>query len=104
MAMINLNEILNSDRSFELTERIGRLLGQLEQEHRNVLNLEQDIINQSRADGKSDKEILMSIVQMQDEQSDLYKMSISWGTKGLTSPENYAKLVELTPSYVNQYA
>jgi len=103
MAAINLNEIMNADNGFEIAERINRLQEPLKQAHQNVLNLEQDLISQGRAKGKSDKEILMSIVQMQDEQSDLFKMSMNWGTKGLTSPDNYAKLVEYTPNYVNYY-
>ena len=46
----------------------------------------------------------MSIVNMQDEQSDAYKLAMHWGNEGLGSPKTYAKLVELTPSYVNYYA
>tara|TARA_R110002167_G_scaffold327643_1_gene533907 strand:- start:127 stop:651 length:525 start_codon:yes stop_codon:yes gene_type:complete len=104
MASINLREIMNSDKGDELIARIGRLQGRMDQEHRSVLNQEQDLISQGRAEGKSNKDILMSIVRMQDEQSDLYKMSANWGSKGLSSPENYTKLVELTSSYVNYYA
>ena len=54
--------------------------------------------------GKTDKDILLDIVKMQDEQSDLYKMGARWGDKGLSAPENYQKLVSLTPDYVNTYA
>ena len=104
MAMINLREIMNSENGDELIARIGRLQGRMDQEHRNVLNKEQDLISQGRAEGKSNKDILMSIVKMQDEQSDLYKMSANWGSKGLSSPENYTKLVELTSNYINYYA
>ncbi|GAA5144134.1 hypothetical protein [Thalassotalea piscium] len=104
MAVINLREIMNSENGDELVARIGRLQGQMDQEHRNVLDQEQNLISQGRAEGKSNKDILMSIVKMQDEQSELYKMSANWGSKGLTSPENYTKLVELTSNYVNYYA
>ena len=103
-AAINLREILNSDNGDELVARINRLQDQIETEMSYVLNKEQDLISLGRAEGKSAKDILISIANMQDEQSDLYKMSISWGGKGLTSPESYAKLVELTPTYVDYYA
>lgn len=104
MASINLREIMNSDNENELVGRIARLKGQIEQESRSVLNQEQDLISLGRAEGKSAKDILISIANMQDEQSDLYKMSMNWGNKGLSSPENYEKLVKLTPNYVNYYA
>jgi hypothetical protein len=103
-AVINLREMMNSDNGDELNARIHRLKGQIEQEMSNVVNLEQDLISQGRAEGKSAKDILISIANMQDKQSDLYKMSIYWGGEGLTSPESYAKLVELTPTYVDYYA
>jgi len=35
---------MNSDNGFEVAERIARLQGQIEQEHRNVLNQEQTLI------------------------------------------------------------
>ena len=68
-----------------------------------MINLN-EIISQGWANGQSDKDILISIVPMQDEQSELYKMSMSWGTKGLSSPESYDKLVGFTSNYVNYYA
>ena len=103
-AMINLREIMNSDNGDEVVERINRLSVQIEQESRSVLNQEQDLISQGRAEGKSDKDILMSIVKLQDAQSDVYKLAMHWGNEGLGSPNTYAKLVELTPTYVNYYA
>lgn len=102
--MINLREIMNSDNGDEVVGRINRLSAQIEQESRSVLNQEQDLISQGRAEGKSNKDILMSIVKLQDEQSDVYKLAMHWGNEGLGSPKTYAKLVELTPSYVNYYA
>jgi hypothetical protein len=104
-AAISLNGIKNGDKvDTELFGRIGRLQGQIETEMINVLNKEQDLISQGRAEGGSAKDILISIANMQDEQSDLYKMSMRWGDEGLTSPGNYTKLVELTPTYVDYYA
>ncbi|MEQ5808950.1 hypothetical protein J3369_16225 [Alteromonas sp. NFXS44] len=103
-AMFNLNEILNSSNGEEVMARIFRLQGKLENEFRAVLAQEQEIINEGRASGKTDKDILLDIVKMQDEQSDLYKMGARWGDKGLSAPENYQKLVSLTPDYVNTYA
>ena len=103
-AMINLREIMNSDNGDEVVERINRLSVQIEQESRSVLNQEQDLISLGRAEGKSNKDILMSIVKLQDAQSDVYKLAMHWGNEGLGSPNTYAKLVELTPSYVNYYA
>jgi hypothetical protein len=58
MAMINLNEIMNSDHGFEIVERIGLLQGQMDQENRSVLNKEQDLITQGRAEGKSNRDTL----------------------------------------------
>ena len=95
---------MNSDNGDEVVGRINRLSAQIEQESRSVLNQEQDLISQGRAEGKSNKDILMSIVKLQDEQSDVYKLAMHWGNEGLGSPKTYAKLVELTPSYVNYYA
>jgi len=102
--MFNLNEILNSSNDEDVMARISRLQGKLENEFRAVLAQEQEIINEGRASGKTDKDILLDIVKMQDEQSDLYKMGARWGDKGLSAPENYQKLVSLTPDYVNTYA
>lgn len=103
-AMINLREIMNSDNGDEVVARINRLSGQIEQESRSVLNQEQELISQGRAEGKSNKEILISIVKLQDAQSDVYKLAMHWGNEGLGSPKTYEKLVELTSSYVNYYA
>ena len=94
----------NANNGNELLERAKRLSSQVEPEINNVLKKEQDLISQGRAEGKSAKDILMSIVNMQDEQSDAYKLAMHWGNEGLGSPKTYAKLVELTPSYVNYYA
>ncbi len=104
VAMFNLNEILNSSNGEDVMARISRLQGKFENEFRAVLAQEQEIINEGRASGKTDKDILLDIVKMQDEQSDLYKMGARWGDKGLSAPENYQKLVSLTPDYVNTYA
>ncbi|REL34970.1 hypothetical protein [Thalassotalea euphylliae] len=95
---------MNSGREEELLNRINRLSGQIEQENRSVLNQEQALISQVRAEGKSDKAILLSIVELRDQQSDLYKLANRWGSQGLSSPENYQTLVELTPSYADYYA
>ena len=104
---IDMRGIINADNTNngnQLLARIKRLSTQVEPEIRNYLNQEQELISQGRAEGKSDKDILMSLVKLQDEQSDSYKLAMHWGNKGLGSPETYAKLVELTPSYVNYYA
>tara|TARA_R110000782_G_scaffold382_10_gene1214 strand:+ start:253 stop:786 length:534 start_codon:yes stop_codon:yes gene_type:complete len=104
---IDMRGIINTDNANngnELLERAKRLSSQVEPEINNVLKKEQDLISQGRAEGKSAKDILMSIVNMQDEQSDAYKLAMHWGNEGLGSPKTYAKLVELTPSYVNYYA
>jgi DNA-directed RNA polymerase subunit F len=92
VAMFNLNEILNSSNGEDVMARISRLQGKLENELRAVLAQEQEIINEGRASGKTDKDILLDIFKMQDEQSDLYKMGARWGDKGLSAPENYQKL------------
>jgi hypothetical protein len=94
----------NPDKADKLLSRIQRLSSQVGPEIRNFLSQEQALISQGRAEGKSDKDILMSIVKLQDEQSDSYKLAMRWGNNGLGSPDTYAKLVELTPSYVNYYA
>ena len=104
LAAINFREILNSGNEEDVLGRIRRLQGRFEDESKSVFALQQNIINEGRASGKTDKDILLDIVKMQDEQSDLYKMGARWGDKGLSAPENYQKLVSLTPDYVNTYA
>lgn len=104
LAAINFREILNSGNEEEVLGRIRRLQGRFEDESKSVFALQQNIINEGRASGKTDKDILLDIVKMNDEQSDLYKMGTRWGDKGLSAPENYQKLVSLTPDYVNTYA
>lgn len=104
LAAINFREILNSGNEEEVLGRIRRLQGRFEDESKSVFALQQNIINEGRASGKTDKDILLDIVKMNDEQSDLYKMGTRWGDKGLSAPENYQKLVSLTPNYVNTYA
>tara|TARA_A200000113_G_scaffold196161_1_gene187043 strand:- start:749 stop:1276 length:528 start_codon:yes stop_codon:yes gene_type:complete len=104
LAAINFREILNSGNEEDVLGRIRRLQGRFEDESKSVFALQQNIINEGRASGKTDKDILLDIVKMNDEQSDLYKMGTRWGDKGLSAPENYQKLVSLTPNYVNTYA
>lgn len=104
LAAINLNEVMKSASQDEILGRINRLNEKIEQESANVLQKEQELISQGREAGKSDKEILIDIIAMQDNQSDLYKMSMRWGNSGLSAPENLSKLRELTPNYVNVYA
>lgn len=104
LAAINLNEIMNSDNEADVVGRIKRLNGDIAQEIAYVMEKEQALISQGRAEGQSDKDILMSIVAMRDDQSELYKMSTLWGREGLSSPNNYDKLAELTPSFVDAYA
>ena len=104
LAAINFREIINSGNEEDVLGRINRLQARFEDEAKSALALEQDIINEGRASGKTDKDILLDIVKMRDEQSDLYKMGTRWGVKGLSAPENYQKLVSLTPDYVNTYA
>ena len=104
LAAINFREILNSGNEEDVLGRIRRLQGRFEDESKSVFALQQNIINEGRASGKTDKDILLDIVKMNDEQSDLYKMGTRWGDKGLSAPENYLGLVSLTPDYVNTYA
>ncbi len=104
LAAINLREILNSGNEEDVLGRIRRLQARFEDESKSVFAIQQNIINEGRASGKTDKDILLDIVKMKDEQSDLYKMGTRWGDKGLSAPENYQKLVSLTPDYVNTYA
>ncbi|MEN9465745.1 MAG: hypothetical protein RL217_1926 [Pseudomonadota bacterium] len=104
LAAINLNELKNSSNGEEVINRIRRLSENIHLESSRVLAQEQALIKQGKAEGKSDKEILISIVKMQDQQSDLYKMATLWGTDGLSSPNNYKNLVELTSSYLNTFA
>jgi hypothetical protein len=80
----------NTNNGNQLLTRIERLSTQVEPEIRNYLNQEQELISQGRAEGKSDKDILMSLVKLQDEQSGSYKLAMHWGNKGLGSPETYA--------------
>jgi hypothetical protein len=103
-AMFNFNDIANSKNSFEIAGRINRATQQFDQEAKVFHNKQLNIIKQGEIEGKTSKEILTNIMKLTDEQSELFKMSTNWGSKGLSSPENYAKLVELTPSYVNYYA
>jgi hypothetical protein len=104
LAPINFNELRQSPNQDEILGRIKRLNEKIEQESASVLQKEQELISQGRSAGKSDKEILFDIIAMEDNQSDLYKMSMRWGNSGLTAPENLSKLRELTPNYVNVYA
>lgn len=104
LAAINLNEIMNSNNGDEVVGRIKRLSGDIAQEISLVMEKEQALISQGRAGGQSDKDILTNIVAMRDEQSELYKMSTLWGEEGLSSPKNYDKLAELTPTFVDSYA
>ena len=99
--IINAN---NNESGNELLGRVKRLSSQVAAEMNNYLNQEQELIRQGRTEGQSDKDILMDIVKLNDEQSDSYKLAMRWGNNGLGSPETYQKLVELTPSYVNYYA
>jgi hypothetical protein len=104
---VDMRGIINADNpgnANKLLSRIERLSSQVAPEIRDFLSQEQALISQGRAEGKSDKDILMSIVKLQDEQSDSYKLAMRWGNNGLGSPDTYTKLVELTPSYVNYYA
>ena len=103
-AMFNFNDIINSKNSFEIAGRISRATKKFDQEAKIFHNKQLDLIKQGEVEGKTPKEILTNIMNLTDEQSALFKMSTSWGSKGLSAPENYAKLVELTPSYVNYYA
>lgn len=103
-ALFNFNDIINSKNSFEVAGRISRATEQFNQEAKVFHNDRLDLINQGEIEGKSSKEILTEIMNLNDKQSELFKMSTNWGSKGLSSPENYEKLVELTPSYVNYYA
>jgi hypothetical protein len=103
-AMFNFNDIINSENSFEIAGRISRATKQFNQEAKVFHNKQLDLIKQGEVEGKTSKEILTNIMKLTDEQSELFKMSSNWGSKGLSAPENYAKLVELTPSYVNYYA
>ena len=103
-AMFDLRVLLSRSDGKEILDRIGRLGEKIESEGREVWKKEQDIISQGRANGKSDQDILIDIINMQDEQSDLYKMARRWGESALSSPENYEKIRKLTPSYVNTYA
>jgi hypothetical protein len=103
-AIFNLKNFMSTDNSAEVMGRIDRATKQFEQEAAVFHTKQLDIIQQGEADGKSAKEVLTNIVSLTDEQSELFKMSTNWDNKGLSAPENYEKLVELTSSYVNYFA
>lgn len=103
-AMFNFNNIMNSKNSFEIAGRIERTSGQFDQEAKVFHGKQLDLIKQGEAEGKTAKEILTDIMGLHDKQSELFKLSTNWGTKGLAAPENYTTLVKLTPTYADYHA
>lgn len=103
-AMFNLNKIMSSENSFELAGRINRTTEQFKLEARDFHKQQLEIIRQGELKGKTSKEILTDITSLYDEQSDLFKLSIHWGDKGLADSESYSTLVKLTPTYADYYA
>ncbi|MCG7547416.1 hypothetical protein [Pseudoalteromonas sp. Of7M-16] len=104
IAMFRMSDIEQAANSGEMHDRIGRAIAHFDKEAQKYHKQELAIINDGAKTGKSSKEILMEIVELRDQQSELFKMGINWGSKGLAHPENYDKLVAATPSYVNYYA
>lgn len=104
MAVINLRQILSSKNPMEISERIERTSGQFNQEAKIFHKQQYSLIAEGQAVGKSPKEILTNIAGLYDKQSELFKMSVQWGSEGLSAPDNYSKLVKMTPNYFNSYA
>lgn len=103
-ALFNFNDIMNAKNSFEIAGRVNRATEQFDQEAKVFHNEQLSLIKQGEIEGKSAKEILTDIVNLQDKQSELFKIATNWDRQGLSSPENYEKLVKLTPDYINYYA
>jgi len=103
-AMFSLNKIMNSENSFELAGRINRAIEQFKPEAKVFHKQELELITQGELEGKKSKEVLTDIASLYDEQSDLFKLSMHWGDKGLADSESYSTLVKLTPTYADYYA
>ncbi|MBQ4834774.1 hypothetical protein [Pseudoalteromonas luteoviolacea] len=103
IAMFRMSDIEKAANSEEMHGRIGRAIDHFEVEAQQYHIQELAIIKAGEQAGKSSKKILMEIVELRDQQSELFKMGTNWGSKGLAHPENYEKLIAATPSYVNYY-
>jgi len=103
-AMFSLNKIMNSENSFEVAGRINRATAQFEPEAKIFHQQQLELIKQGELEDKTSKEILTDISSLYDEQSDLFKLSMHWGDKGLADSESYPALVKLTPTYADYYA
>lgn len=104
--LINLRDIMlaTHDSSDNIISRISRISDQFNAEASSVHSKSKEIIRQGELEGKTPKEILQNIIDMYDDQSDLFKLSVSWEGKRLSDSDQYSKLIELTPGYFNAYA
>ncbi len=98
---VNLKAMIVSGKGLEIGGRINQLNDQFRVEAARVDDQEHQLIEHGRAVGKSSKEILTDIVNLYDNQSEIFKVSIGWDGEQWSDPDKYSRLTELTKNYVN---
>lgn len=107
LMVIYLNGSLPDVNDSELMGRLDRAGSLFKIESEKVWKQENLLISQGRMQGETSKEILKNIIDLYDNQSELFKTGIGWNGKGISGnkmdTDGYAKLVDLTPDYVNYF-
>ena len=108
LMMISFHGDLPDLNDRELMGRLDRINNDFRNESNNFSNERNNLIASGKSQGKTSKEIIGDIINLYDQQSALFKTGSGWSGEVIsgnkTNPEGYAKLLELTPNYVSNFA